>query len=289
MLVDLNVPWPQQSFDSPPSNSDIQSLKSTITMLHTLGYTHLALNFTINHHDKFPQLSKDINPIDLSLFSDVCEATGVKLYTRITLIIDDPSKGQSLSKISQAYDIVAALPISGKGLVLATSNLDIDLLTFHYDQRLPFILKHKTMGSCVSRGVKVEIVYVNALRDTRTRRQFINNVKNVIRSCRNRGIIMSSGAMNPLECRNIVSVTSILNFIGLPNDKCGKAMGELASLALLNGRLRTKSYKQVICVGNEDVVNEEGLLDNPLVKIVKREHPMNQEDIETIPSKRKKT
>lgn len=276
MLLDLNVPWPQKSFDTPPTEKDINKLRNTISTLHTLGYTHLAINFTVNHHDKFPQSAKEMNPIDLSLFDDLVKSTGIKLYTRITLIIDDPSKGQSLSKISQAFDVIAALPISEKALTLAATSLDIDMLTLQYDQRLPTLLKHKTMGSCTNRGVKVEIVYSVALRDVRSRRQFVSNVKSVLRSCRNRGIVVSSGAENPLECRNIIGVTSILKFIGLPNDKCGKAMGEFASLTLLNGRLRNKSYKQVICVGNEDVINEGGLDNSSLFKIVKRKRDDNQ-------------
>lgn len=269
MLVDLNVPWPQKDFNSPPSSKDIKLLQNTLATLHTLGYTHVAINFTVNQQDKFPSTLKEMNPINLTLFDEFVKSTGIKLYSRITIIIDDLSKGQPLTKICQAYDIVAALPISEKAVTLAASNLDIDILSFSYDKRLPTLLKHHTMGGCIKRGVKVEIVYANALRDIRTRKQFVSNVKSVIRTCRNRGIVISSGATTPLECRNVISVASLLNFIGLPNDKCGKAMGELASLVLLNGRLRNKSYKQVVCIGNEDVVNED-LSEHGSYKIVKR-------------------
>lgn len=53
-------------------------------------------------------------------------------------------------------------------------------------------------------------------------------------------------------------------------------MGDLASLVLLNGRLRNKSHKQTIVVGggdedDNDVVNDvEGIDDTQTIKLVKR-------------------
>lgn len=286
MLVDLNVAWPQQGFRDEISPKQVAQVRETLTTLHTLGYTHVALNFTVNHSDKFPTNAKDMNPLKISeRFGDLMETTGLKIYSRITLIIDDPSKGQSLSKISQHFDIVAALPISERGVTLATSNLDIDLLTFHYGQRLPMFLKHKSICSCVKRGVKIEIVYAYALRDLQSRRQFVSNVRTVIRSSRSRGLVVSSGALNALECRNILGVTSLLKILGLTSDRCSKAMGELASLVLLNGRLRNKSYKQTIVVGGggsgSDVVNDLQTIDNQkTIKIIKRTSIDNNDQYE---------
>ncbi|CAL9734600.1 ribonuclease P/MRP protein subunit Rpp1p [Monosporozyma servazzii] len=251
MLVDLNVSWPQNGYKDQVSDEELTKLKTTLSTLHTLGYSHIALNFTVNQSDKFPNNVRDMNPMQIDTrFKDLMETTGLKIYSRITLIIDDPSKGQSLSKISQAFDIVAALPVSEKGLGLATTSLDIDILTFNYGNRLPTILKHKNICNCVNRGVKVEIVYAYALRDIQQRRQFISNVRNVLRASRLRGIVVSSGAQSALECRNTLGVSSLLRTLGLTNDQCSRSQGENASLALLNGRLRNGSYKQVIVMGS---------------------------------------
>ncbi|SCU96520.1 LAFA_0G06744g1_1 [Lachancea sp. 'fantastica'] len=274
MLVDLNVPWPQTSFNDPVNAQQVTEVTRTLETLHTLGYSHAALNFTINHTEKFPTSLKELNPIKIEeYFGEFMQTTGLKLYSRITLIIDDPSKGQSLSKISQAFDIVAALPISEKALTMVTSSLDVDLLTFQYNHRLPAFLKHKSICSCVARGVKLEIVYGYALRDMQTRRQFIQNAKSVIRSSRSRGIVISSGAKRPLECRNVLGVTSLIKILGLHSDKCMKAMTELPALVLLNGRLRTKSHKQTIVIGGgseTDIVNESDIDPGKLIKVVKR-------------------
>lgn len=271
MLVDLNVSWPQKSFKDAVNAEQVAKVRHTLSTLHTLGYTHVALNFTVSHSDKFPNNPKELNPLKIDeRFGDLMKSTGLKIYSRITLIIDDPSKGQSLSKISQHYDIIAALPISERGITLATTNLDIDLLTFHYGQRLPTFLKHKSICSCVKRGVKVEIVYAHALRDSQSRRQFISNVRSVIRSSRSRGIVISSGAQSPIECRNLLSTTCLIKSLGLPSDRCSKAQGQLASLVLLNGRLRTKSYKQTVVVGGQVVEDLHTIDDAKCIKIVKR-------------------
>lgn len=253
MLVDLNVCWPQKSFQQSLSDSEIEKVKAVLSTLHVLGYTHVALNFTVNHSDKFPS---NPNPMQINEhFGELMRATGLKLYSRITLVIDDPSKGQSIAKLSQHFDIVAAQPISERGVTLATTNLDIDLLTFNYSQRLPCFLKHKSVCSCVKRGVKLEIVYSAALKDLQSRRQFVNNVRSIVRSSRSRGIVISSGAQSPLECRNILGITSLIKTLGLSSDKCSQAMSQLAAAALLNGRLRNKSYKQTVALGT-NVVEE---------------------------------
>ncbi|AGO09945.1 AaceriAAL046Cp [[Ashbya] aceris (nom. inval.)] len=248
MLVDLNVPWPQKSYDTKPSAQDLDQLKRTLTTLHALGYTHVALNFTVPHSTSFPKASDQINPINLAALEDVRAATGLRLYTRLTLVVDDPARGQALGRVAAAFDIVAALPVSERGLALAAGGLDVDLLTFQYGQRLPALLKHKTVCGCVRAGLKIEIVYAHALRDVPARRSFVVNCKTVIRAARARGLVVSSGARGPLECRNILGVAALLRHIGLKDDRCSRAMRDLASLALLNGRLRSKSYRHTVVV-----------------------------------------
>ncbi|SMN18446.1 similar to Saccharomyces cerevisiae YHR062C RPP1 Subunit of both RNase MRP and nuclear RNase P [Maudiozyma saulgeensis] len=287
MLVDLNVRWPQESFNKPVNEKDISELRATLLALHNVGYTHIALNFTVRHTDKFPSNPKEMNPMDIqNRFGELMKSTGLKIYSRLTLIIDDPSKGQSLNKISQYYDLLAALPVSEKGLTLATTSLDIDLLTFDYGNRFPTFLKHKNICGCVKRGVKVEIVYGYSLRDLSQRRQFVQNIRSVIRSSRSRGLVVSSGARNSLEVRNIIGVTALLRTLGLPSDQCSKAMGDTAGLVLLNGRLRTKSYKQTVTIGSGNVVNDLETLDSN-IKIVKRSRPSSN-DTETSSAKKPK-
>lgn len=290
MLVDLNVRWPQESFSKPAHEKDIATLTSTLETLHTQGYTHVALNFTVSHSEKFPSQVSELNPMRIEeRFGALMKTTGLKIYSRVTLVIDDPSRGQTLNKISKVYDIIAALPVSERGLTLATTGgLDIDLLTLDYGQRLPTFLKHKSICGCVKRGVKVEVVYGYSLRDVNQRRQFVQNVRSVVRASRSRGIVVSSGARDPMEVRNQLGVTALLRTLGMSSDQCSRANNELASLVLLNGRLRTKSYKQTIAAGSGDVsvVDDPALFGNSALKIVRRRR--DSSEVEERPSKQAK-
>lgn len=253
-LVDLNVPWPQTSYTTPPTPQAIITLKNTLTTLAALGYTHVALNFTLPQSTKLP--ITNLNPIDLSHFTDLSDR--LKLYTRITIVIDEPSAGQSLSKLQSAFDVVSVLPTSEKALMLACSNLDIDVLTFEYTKRLPAFLKHKTIGSAVSRGVKLEFVYAGLVTGAseNTRAQCLNSVTQLVRASRHQNLVVSSGAKGSIGVRAFKDVYGMLELVGFKRSMERDVM-EKSSRVLLSGRLRRLSYKQTVMVG-EDVVEETG-------------------------------
>lgn len=247
MLVDLNVPWPQETYGTPITHQQLTELKNTLSTLTVLGYTHVAINFTLHHTTKVPI---EVNPIDLSLLKEFEDR--LKLYTRATIVIDEPSQGQSISKLQNSFDIIAVLPVSEKGLLMACSSLDIDVLTFEYSRRLPAFLKHKSIGAAVSRGVKLEVVYSKLFGEGRA--QFMSNTMNVLRASRGRNIVISSGAVRPLDCRGFKDVYNCLELLGFKRNMEQQCLDK-AGRVLLSGRLRLRSYKQTISVG-EDVVDE---------------------------------
>lgn len=252
MLIDLNVHWPQKNYSQlAPSQNDMIKLKNTLVTLEELGYSHVVLNFTLNHSDKIPS-GQQINPINLDLLQEF--KGRLKLYTRVTIIVDEPSQGQSISKLQNGFDIVSVLPISEKGLLLACNSLDIDLITFDYSKKLPTFLKQKTIGAAVKRGVKFEITYSNFLK-SENRSQFINNTLNLIRASRSQNLIVSSGAKESVELRSFPDVVNLLQLLNFKQSSANNLVDK-ASKVLLNGRLRIKSYKQTVLIG-EDVVEEE--------------------------------
>ncbi|ODQ58893.1 hypothetical protein WICANDRAFT_23350, partial [Wickerhamomyces anomalus NRRL Y-366-8] len=247
MLIDLNIHWPQKNYQTPLSHNDIVKLKNTLVTLEELGYTHIALNYTLNHSDKIPS-NQTINPINLDLLKEF--QNRLKIYTRVTIIVDEPSQGQSISKLQNGFDIVSVLPISEKGLLLACNSLDIDLITFDYSKKLPTFLKQKTIGAAIKRGVKFEITYSNFLKNE-NRPQFINNTLNLIRASRNQNLVVSSGAQQSVELRSFPDVLNLLQLLNFKQSD-GNNLIDKASKVLLNGRLRIKSYKQTVMIG-EDV------------------------------------
>ncbi|CUM67827.1 uncharacterized protein PRCAT00005534001 [Priceomyces carsonii] len=274
MIFDLNVPWPVNNYTSKPSSQQIITLKNTIVTLYVLGYTHIAINFCLSESVKVP--AKDpsqINPIQIAqLEKDLKEYEYLKLFTRITMTISDPSQCQGLSKLQNYFDIISIQPLTEKALQIASSNLDIDLISFNLSSRLPFFLKHKTVGSALEKGIKFEICYSNLISGPAgytvqgpnenmtlsttaalARKNFFNNVLQLIRASRSRGLVVSSGATGPLQTRNPDDILNLLKTLGLDHSRAKFCLTGNAERVLISGRLRIKSYKQTIQIDDTNV------------------------------------
>ncbi|KAK6456253.1 RNase P subunit p30-domain-containing protein [Scheffersomyces xylosifermentans] len=278
-MFDLNVPWPINNYTTKPTESQLVGLKNTIVTLYALGYTHIAINFTINEAIRIPVGSPEqINPINIEYLTSelVPKFPKLKLFTRLTLIVSDPAKLQGLAKIQSQFDILAVQPVNEKALQLCTTNLDIDLISFNFATKLPFFLKHKTIGSAVEKGIKFEICYStvvsgsigyavtdNSINVQLIKKNFFNNVLQLIRSSRSKGIVISSGASQPLQTRNGEDILTLLKTLGLDQSRAKACITLNAERVLVSGRLRVKSYKQTISAGNEP---EEALIEKREVK-----------------------
>ncbi|AOA65057.1 Subunit of both RNase MRP and nuclear RNase P [Komagataella phaffii GS115] len=270
MLCDLNIPWPVASYNQRPTMLQVHSLKQILCTLEELGYSQVAFNFELIPPNKVPNDTKTPNPIDLSLFKEF--KGRIKLYTRITLVIDDPSQCQGLSKLTRAFDIIAVRPRSERALQLAVSSLECDLITFNYGERLPCYLKHKTVCSAIEKGILFEIVYCaavdgpagsistdNGITDAGiSRKHFFNGVASLIRASRSRGLVISSGATNPLLCRNSYDVINLLTVLGLASSTSKQCVSSSPAKVLLNGTLRIRSYKQTAAIGDEPLAGGVG-------------------------------
>jgi len=63
-----------------------------------------------------------------------------------------------------AYDILAVRPNNEKVFLAACSSFDVDIISLDFSSRLPFYLKHTTLGLAISRGIHFEICYSGVLR-----------------------------------------------------------------------------------------------------------------------------
>ncbi|ODV80384.1 PHP domain-like protein [Suhomyces tanzawaensis NRRL Y-17324] len=289
MLYDLNVPWPSNGYSVPATPSQTIGFKNTIVTLYTLGYRQIAINFQLQENVKLPiNQPERLNPIPMNtLRDDLCEKfPGLKLYSRVTLIVNDPSKCQGLAKLQGHFDILAVQPTSEKALQLCTINLDIDLISFNFATKLPFFIKHKTVGSAVDKGIKFEICYATVvagygadlgINSQMIRKNFFSNVLQLIRGCRSRGIIVSSGATLASQVRNSGDVLTILKTVGLDNSRAKACVTLSPERVLVNGRLRVRSYKQTILegndgdlVGSEDVPSKKRLADSSSGRLLKK-------------------
>lgn len=262
MLCDLNIVYPVPDFNQNITKDALVELKKTLDIVEQLGYTHVALNFSPetltskSNKVKLPNDLNSINPINLAHFKEYEER--LRIYSRITIKVDDPSQCQSIAKFQQIFDLVAVEPQTEKAFQSAISNLDVDIITFNLQQRLPCYMKHKTLGSAIEKGIFFEIKYTDFL-NSKSRAQAISNSKQIVRASRNRGMIISSGCHvnTPFQLRNSANVVPVLKMLGIDSNRANQMFKDWSLKALLNGRLRIKSYKQTIAIADT-----EGLIGN---------------------------
>lgn len=84
------------------------------------------------------------------------------------------------------------------------------------------------------------------------RKYFFSNVLQLIRASRSKGLIVSSGATQPLQVRNLSDILILLKTVGLDNSRAKSCVTDNPEKVLVNGRLKIKSYKQTIVVGNDN-------------------------------------
>lgn len=268
MLCDLNLVFPVTDYNEQITKSQLNDLKNTINVAEQLGYTHIALNFkpdTTTSNSNKKKLSNDLNLLNpINLNRDFKEYENrIKLFTRITIKVDDPSQCQNFAKFQQIFDIVAVEPLTEKSFQSAISNLEIDLISFNLQDRLPCYMKHKTLGAAIDKGIYFELKYTDFLSNM-NRAQAISNCKQIIRASRNRGMICSSGCTidKPHQLRNYNNVIPLLKMLNIDSNRCSKMFQDWSLKVLLNGRLRIKSYKQTIAISGDSSLIDNSLEDN---------------------------
>lgn len=267
MSYDLNIPWPCNNYNTTPNAQQWTDLKNTIITNLQLGVTHQAINFSIDESIKIPFNTPDkINPISVTSILDELKPKfpTLKLFTRVTLIVTDSSKLQGVAKLQNHFDLFAIQPTTEKALQLTILNIECDLISLNLANRLPFFLKFKAIGTGVAKGIKFEINYSQLITGSLgyssdvsvnlIKKNWFNNVLQLIRSSRSRGLVVSSGAQNPLQVRNANDILILLKTLGLDSSKARSCILLNPEKALLSARLRIKSYKQVISIGNESLI-----------------------------------
>ncbi|KAI5953409.1 RPP1 [Candida jiufengensis] len=270
MSYDLNIQWPCNDFQQKPTTQELTTLKNTIITNLQVGKTHQVLNFTINETIKIPlNDATKINPLPIKKLLEELgpKFPSLKLFSRITIQLSEPSKLQGLSKLNNYYDIIAIQPLSEKTLQQAVLSIECDLISLNLGSKFPFFLKFKTIGTGIQKGKKFEICYSQLIGGSSgyndnistnlIKKNWFNNVLQLIRSSRSRGLVVSSGAQNALQIRNNNDILILLSTLGLDKSRAKSCITTNPENVLINGRLKLKSYKQTIAIGNEDIIDND--------------------------------
>ncbi|KAK9370656.1 RNase P subunit p30-domain-containing protein [Lipomyces kononenkoae] len=247
MFYDLCVSWPKavttsSAVEYTRSTGPIPDLFRTVAMLQALGYTTIAYDYEVSG-----KIGSNItSPIQADVFS--ASLSNMTFLSRITVILEDAAQSQVLPSLTSKFDILAVRPTTEKLLLAACTSLDIDLISLDLSQRLPFYLRHRTLGAAVARGIKFEICYSPSTRqgDNNVRRNLISNAAALFRATRGKGIIISSAAMSALECRGPYDVANLATLWGFTQEKGKAAVATDARAVVVHARMRRRSYKQVV-------------------------------------------
>ncbi|PKK53339.1 hypothetical protein CI102_2130 [Trichoderma harzianum] len=241
MLYDLNIAW------SPTTPTD--RLLQTLTTAHSLGFATVALNHTLelpfpaNPTTPFPAL-----PSSSSSGSNNNNKLPHVLH-RATLPLADPAASNyRLPSLVSVYDLLAIRPLTEKAFQNACLTLDIPIISLDMAQHFPFYFRPKPCMAAVSRGVRFEICYSQALlaADPRGRANFISNATNLIRATRGRGIIISSEAKSAFGLRAPADIVNLFNVWGLQSEKAMEGLRTIPRSVVVNEGMKRDGFRGVI-------------------------------------------
>lgn len=174
----------------------------------------------------------------------------MRVLRRCTLILSDPSQNHRLSLLAAAYDIFALRPVNEKSLQQACASPYCDIVSIDLTQRFEKHFKFKMLSQAVENGTKIEICYAPGMltSDSTARRNLISNATQLIRACRNRGLIISSGATRAIGCRGPADVINLAAVWGLGPERGKEAIEKLARSAVVTASIKRTSFRGVVDV-----------------------------------------
>ena len=222
-----------------PYTASAQDLTRTLAFHAELGYSEVAVALSIS--GKIPATPQTVS------LEDVEVPKSINMLTRLTLTITDPTQNHRLASLQPLYNLIALRPTTEKALQLCCGSLDCDLISLDLSQRLPFILKFRTVSSALQRGIRFEICYSPSITGgSDARRNLISGATALIRATRGRGLIISSEAKSALGLRGPWDVINLGVVWGLGQERGKEAVCEEAGKVIKLARLKRESYRGVI-------------------------------------------
>lgn len=226
---DLNVVYTNNHAD----------LSNILAFSKELEYTCIALSILVN--GKLPA-QLPIIPLD-----SIKRPPGLKILSRLTLTIADTSQNHRINTLTSNFDIIALRPTNEKAFQLCCAQLECDIVSLDFAQRVPFPIKFKTVASALQRGIRFEICYSAGITGgSDARRNLIGGAAALIRATRSRGIILSSEARTALGLRGPWDVVNLAQVWGLSQERGREAVVEEAERVVLLAGLKRTSFRGVV-------------------------------------------
>jgi ribonuclease P/MRP protein subunit RPP1 len=190
---------------------------------------------------------KFINSLENNLF----DFSKIKLFTRLTIDISDSKETFQFSNPNKAinsYDILAVVPKNEKMFDDACKDMNIDLITIHFEEKFNFALKKTNILNAIKRGIFFEIIYNEFIKDENKRGIFISNILLLLDVTKGENVIISSGTNTFFYHRSPYDIITIFETIfGLSKNDVQKLVS-INCEKLIVKSIQRKYYKTVIAL-----------------------------------------
>ncbi|KAI8492926.1 Ribonuclease P protein subunit p30 [Branchiostoma belcheri] len=235
-FCDFNVPYSENT----------ENLHQIVEMAIKLGYESVALNCCVTPGTKKGQAAvpPPPKPVELSqatLAPLMAQRKTFQQLTRLTAIIETNEQKYKLNPNNppvNTYDILAVQPLNMKMFEAACHDLEVDIISLDMTQKLPFLLKLTPIKRAIARGIRFEIAYAPAIRDSTLRRYIISNATDLMTFCKGKNIILSSQAEKAIELRGPHDVANLGVLFGMNQAQAKDAVSVNCRAVLLHAETR---------------------------------------------------
>lgn len=229
-----------------------------LNLVDKFGFHTVAINTLIEEASEEPKKKKkkgeskekkDFIPSPLEITEEVTNNTKLNILQRVTIEFSDSSISHKLNQSEnlKKYDIIAVIPKTLQAFQYACGTLDVDIITFESECRIPFKISRKLYRQAVERGIFFELMYSPAIKDSTSRKNIISTAHTYHAVGRSKNIIVSSGAENDTQVRDVHDVINLGFILGLNSSQSLEVIKDNARRLILKaeGRRSGKLYLKV--------------------------------------------
>ncbi|KAM3960999.1 LOW QUALITY PROTEIN: ribonuclease P protein subunit Rpp30 [Aphomia sociella] len=232
-----------------------------------LGFHTVAINTYVEEASDEPKKKKkkeskekrDSIPDPIEIPKEVRDTTKLNILQRLTIEFSDSSIAHKMNQSEniKKYDIIAVIPKTLQAFQYACGSMDIDIITFDPETRVPFKMSRKLYRQAIERGVFFELMYSPTIKDSTSRKNVISTAHMYHAIGKSKNIIVSSSAENPMHVRDVHDVINIGFIFGLnSNESLEVVRNNPRSLILKSiGRRSGKHY--ITITKEDDIITKE--------------------------------
>uniref|UniRef100_H2ZNP8 Uncharacterized protein n=1 Tax=Ciona savignyi TaxID=51511 RepID=H2ZNP8_CIOSA len=251
-MTSLPIPAHGKSYDLNIlyESNNLKSTTRKVNMAVRLGFQVVALNQIVSSITKpakgkqkkfvLPALPPKINLTEESKAYLEANHKEFNQCCRITIELSDLD---DLHKVRDAlsngaFDVIAVIPRTERLFHTACTELHIDIICIDGSEKLAYIPRHAAVQAAISRGLYFEVCYSPMIRDSTTRRLTITNTQRLVESSKGKNLILSSGALHPMELRGPNDVANLNTLFGITENLHPHSVGSNCRSAIVHGFTR---------------------------------------------------